>query len=42
MILVKEVEANAREAGGIDIQSIDEWMAWNRVVSEGSKVVQAY
>jgi hypothetical protein len=35
------VEANAGEAGGIDIQSINEWMAWDRVELEGSEVVQA-
>jgi hypothetical protein len=35
------VEADAGGAGGIDIQSINEWMAWDRVELEGSKVVQA-
>jgi hypothetical protein len=35
------VEADAGGAGGIDIQSRNEWMAWDRVELEGSKVVQA-
>ena len=35
------VEADAGDAGGIDIQSINEWMAWDRVELDGSKVVQA-
>ena len=34
------VEADAGDAGGIDIQSINKRMAWDRVELEGSKGVQ--